>query len=213
MEKIYDIRFIVPPVLMGFYIFLFSPQYFFNLLLQYKLVNILPIASILLLALGVIISSAVNSIVVFFDLRSSNYSLDSKKILKDNFMINEDLDNYKSNSTKNALELCSWLVANSVNVDVARRIDNRWNWAMAGFNFIVATIFAILGVLFLNLYLKTIPYDTFGGVAWSLFVITTMALFLYNAIKNLQSVKSLDEILANNYRQLMVSNEKYKLEK
>jgi len=207
MEKIFDIRFIVPPILTLILVFLFSPSYFLYLLQQYRDYELVIVSIPLILSLGVIISSIVNFILICFNSRSSEYNKDEKQILKEFFLSKEDIDmNNNDKKDSDVLELGSWLVLNNLDNRTADQIHKRWNWAVAGFNSCLSVILSFIIIIFFSSILKIIPQATiFWKIVWICLIIFLFFIFFCNAVKNLKSVKTMDRILLRNYKQILNS--------
>jgi len=207
MEKIFDIRFLVPPVVTLFFVFFFSPSHFLELLQgydQYESLKILTVGSLTILAFGILISSVVHLIlVVCLNRRSSNYDLDEIEIISEHFLREEKLDPFNRPKNLDALELASWLIAEHVSDYVKEQINKRWQWAMAGFNLVGAVILAFIIVFFEHCIFQIIPNQTSDWSAfWFSVLLVSTLVFFFNAKYNLDSVREIDRILVRNFKQI-----------
>jgi len=202
MEKIFDIRFIVPPIFTLFFVFLFSPSYFLGKYTDSKTIEII-ISVPIILALGIIISSIGNFILVKCNLRSSQYSKKEKQILKEIFFQKEHIDMENDNKNdSDILELGSWLVLSCFNEHLQQQIHKRWNWAVSGFNYCISIILAIVFILVGHCVFRIIPSEKNWSLVSIISGVVLFAIFFYNAENNRRSVRNMDRALVRNYKQI-----------
>ncbi len=206
MEKIFDLRFIVPPTLFLGLIFMSGSKWFLchlQPLLQLKDVGILIgiFGSFGLLTLGFIISSITNIFVRYYKL-TATYEQSEEKVLKDYF---KNRDKYNSHSgflefnkeTKENLcncEIASWIMANKAGKYVRDQIDKRWNVAMVNFNCFVASLLSFFTLVILKIchfgcHISIHFYFSY------IFTIILMFIFVYSGQDALHSVRTMDKIL------------------
>lgn len=212
MEKIFDIRFLVPPILMLLSIFLFNPDRFLKLH-EHSLIIVAPILSFIILSFGIIISSIVDRFISCFNLRSPNYDSSEKEKIKDLFFSEFHAgektslsDDYKDSD---AVELSCWLVLNNLsykNDEFVRQIHKRWNWAISNYNMLAGLVFALLYVLIFSSLCMNIYNISNYTFLWFFVNLLLMAVFLINGEYARKSVLKIDRILARNYDQILKNN-------
>lgn len=193
IEKIFDIRFIVPPLLTFFFVFLFSPQHFIEVIEKGAKASWIFGVTGIILSLGFIISSFVEFIVIGFKLRGS-YTNDEIAIGLLNTKFSKWYVNFKVNT--HAQELASWIISDQIDKknkgEVRNQINKRWHMAMANFN-------AVVGVSLAWTLIVIFWWCDYWSRPWSLLDIVIslifIGIFLFNGIKTYKSVMEMDRIL------------------
>ncbi len=132
IEKVFDIRFLVPPLLIVAAVFLASPTGFLSILSltserEWFTIGIL---STFVLTSGFVISSLVEFILGFFRHRISLSSEREYKILQSRF----SAWNVEFSSDSTATELAVWKALDKTSDHVREQVHKRWHIAMANFN-------------------------------------------------------------------------------
>mgnify|MGYP001608659565 FL=1 len=157
------------------------------------------------------ISSIVDRLISFGNLRSSKYGEAEKNILKNNFFKKENIDiSEDSKKDSDVLELGCWLVLNRLDNEsqhLKDQIHKRWNWAISNFNFFMALIFAIF-IILLGLLFKIIPITNIcWTLLWFVITISSILIFYFNGNYARNSVLKMDRILVRNFETILSMNE------
>ncbi len=158
VDRIFNFRFLVPPSLMIFLIFLFSPSGFVHLVNPLRDMQWLggAIGVIGILSVGFLISS-----ITYFLVKQSLNIINPecapsyKKIFK--------LGEFDDKKNIAALELGSWMTLDRIdvianrNLHVIDQVHKRWNMAMANYNCFFAVLFSIYIITILLLATKLYP--------------------------------------------------------
>ncbi len=183
-EKVFDIRFLVPALLVIISTFLADPYEFLNLI-KGKEELALGVISVIILASGFVISSVTEVGVTTFGRKTPNYSDGEKNKLRSIFSWLKDADLDKS---VNLLELSNWLLMDKLPEDTRNQIHKRWNMAMANFNCFVSIILSII-----------ISTHLFQGITnnriWCASVVILLFIFLTNGIRAYISVLEMDKVI------------------
>jgi len=197
-EKVFNFRFLVPPSLTIFLIFILSPGSFAEFLKPRQeelswLTGAIGIAGIL--SLGFIISTVANFIFGSKDAAEKKCAAHYKQIFT--------LDEFADTKNTAALELGSWMVLDQIDVKAQRnrhiidQIHKRWNMAMANYNCAIALMLAMAVEIFLflhKIYFK--PDPSWIMIVYCAVVAVLAIIFLWNADRNRKSVLFMDLILA-----------------
>lgn len=208
MQKIFDLRFIVPPTLFLALIFIANPSWFLNLpfLTQIKSNVILSglFGVTTLLTLGFIISS-----IVYFILNLSKatatYEGKEEELLKKHFEYRDKGDcpsgflKFNKESYENVYncELTSWKMASKEGEYVYSQIHKRWQMAMSNFNCCCASLLAAITLIILGFFhLSFIESAVYFWAGFScVLAFVFMSIFLINGFITYKSVCTMDKIL------------------
>jgi len=199
LENIFEIRFLVPPILTVFFIFLFSPHDFTEFLKENSGIGGIIGTTVIILALGFLISSIIERIVGWRKMRSV-YGAEEFPLLDTMF---KSWNIKFSKDTVHANELATWIVMDKVDYkykggrgSVGDQISKRWHMAMANFSSLVGISIAwIIMAILLWLEPSGITY------AWADVSIVISGIFfpifLYNGKTAYLSVVEIERILVH----------------
>src|SRR3989338_569994 len=167
MERMLDIRFLVPPILTLFFIFFYSPSYFLAFLINKSALLSIVVGPVLILALGFIISSFVNAVVDLLDARTPT----------------------------NIRELDIWRALEKEGQHVCNQVHKRWHIAIANFNSCFATVLAPILIYIFTMSKQIIPpIPTYGwGIIYATAIIGCAILFVRNGCVAWKNVMQIDE--------------------
>lgn len=141
MDKISDLKFIVPPTLFLGFIFIINPYFFLCLFENFDSTLTIFAGTSIILALGFIISSLTCFIINISGHPYKEY--ERKEYLKRIFRIDED---------DISRELAEWKKEGEKNDFVQKQILKKWEMAMVNFNSFIALLFSFLFGLCLYRY-------------------------------------------------------------
>ncbi len=214
MEKIFDLRFVVPPTLFLGLVLIVSPQWSFDLLKGLNFASFTSLLGIAVLTLGFIISSIVQ---VFVNLNklTVGYTEKEEKILKELFKdraINEKYLQGESDKVCPYLgfnkdnninvwnsDLASWFMAGKAGEYIKNQIDKRWQMAITNFNCFTASVLAYFVIIYLAKFYPPFLPKANLFMYLGLFPVFLMPLFYYLGKNCLKSVRTMDKILVWDY--------------
>jgi hypothetical protein len=165
VEKLFDIRFIVPPVLTLLLIFLYSPEYFLSRISESFLSVV--IGSVVVLALGFLISSIVDLLINFKNARIP-YGFS---------------------------ELQVWKAMDCEGKHITDQLHKRWHMVVANLNSYLAIILTPI-VLSIFSFVGINPPATLGWIISYFFIIVILAaLFLRNGAYTYESLMDMDKLI------------------
>ena len=187
MEKIFDLKFIVPPVIAIFSVFITDPIKYISLAESYGIL----LSTTSILVFGFLISTLVNLIINISHKRDT-----LKEYLEKNGIKTKD---------ENERELISWEAENEYskkdNGFIANQISKRWDMAIVNFNCSMSLFGVTLWGLFTKkpFYIIDLlgqkPFYTITIQWWWVSIMIFFSIFLCTGIILYKSVKKLDIIL------------------
>jgi|GEM_PF-1355169 hypothetical protein len=200
MKKIFEIRFLAPPILAVTLIFLSSPTYFLGVVSNYGIVESIAFLTPIVFAVGVIISGIVESCISFKRIRQwgyINYTQAEQQAI--NNLVPKEHD--KIHQT-NRVELGTWLILGAWDKNYSNlqdQIQKRWYWATANFNLVIASSLAFIFVIFEDKFLPNFVGNYYSFRLWLILFIFVLGIFGYNAIITHNSVREMHRALIRNY--------------
>lgn len=185
-QKFIDARFLAPPLLVFFFIFLADPCFFYIRLVLTGdvLANLLGI-SILIFTFGYLLSTYGTAFYIIPNNLRTTLLVENKgkKVAMERF----GLDPY----SKTEMELATWLAVSKEEYQYVReQVDKRWIAFNANVNCLVALILALFIVL---VFVRFPSYC--WGLIWLAFFVVTFVAFNKSKKEALESVRQLDGAL------------------
>lgn len=193
IEKIIDIRFLVPPVLFVVFIFLSSPNYYLKLTEDYRNI-IYTFVFLIILGIGIVISAVGEFTIIILKLRNWKYEGIEVEALKKVLPKEEKNINKTTQS-----EIGSWIILSNFggkeNNFIQNQILKRWYWAATNLNCFIGLILGIIYIVFIDNSFGV--YQSNYKVIASFIVIAIV--LLINFYTSYKSMKDMHKILARNH--------------
>ncbi len=209
MEKIFDLRFIVPPLITIFivciFVFIIDPIGFLNLLNYVKWLSLAFGGSASVLVLGFIISSTTTRLRNKFCLlpgeKEDDYDEKEQWILKQNFpWIGDIFSRIGGEDSEGNIncEIAEMEILNRERGYVQKYFEKTWNLAMASFNSCLAVILGwsiSLSMSIIYLLLNGEYFILVYFVFFSIFLSLIFSVFFINGMKTLRKIYKINRAL------------------
>lgn len=202
LEKVVDVRFIVPPVLTLIFVFFSAPEFFLGFVKDFSNNFIYALIPLIILALGVLISGIGEFVISNFDFRNWKYAENEGRTLREILPSEESRVNDADVS-----ELGSWIILSRISGKdgfVKNQIVKRWYWAATNLNSSISIALAFLFVLCNHLVCTPLFIQKPAvGLWWFVSSILFFCVFLKNFFGSYESMREMHKVLARNYSSLV----------